>query len=325
MGHLSRSSGRCSSRERACVGAELIHVELFGVEPAAESGQREREVAPELLPEAQGREVHQRLEEVAARVVQRAVSFEVRVRQRPRLFDPVLGALVRERDIGLAGFQPDLREELSDSRLRDVAPAVLAEERAGDVVVEGRRRPSDLQAVLLAPEAPALDAGDDLVHGRPASRDDVDDAAEGIAAEQRGRAADHFQALDVVERQEVEVDFLHRRLVDPHAIDEDAQPLRFARDRCGPEATEREVHLPRIALLIVRRHAGQTCQRFLERHGAGGAEPIARHDIDRRRNARERQGRARQARRRGDAQLGQPCRVFFRPLGRRRRPLRVRR
>ena len=315
VAQLGRAARRRGRGERARVGAGLVDVELLGVEPPSEPHQREREAGAELLAEARGRDVHVRLEEVAARVIQRAVAPEIRERQRARLLDPVLRALERQAGVRAAGLEAELREELFDPRRRDVSPAVLPEEGAADVVVEGRRRAAHSEAVLLAPEAAALHLRHDLVRRRsPTARDDVDGAAEGVAAEHRCRTADHLDPLDVVERQQVVVDLFDSRLVHAHAVDEDAQALRLTADGGGSEAAERQIHLPRVPLLVAQGHARQARERFLERHGPAAAEPIGRDDVDGGRNAREWQPRARQARGRSDAQLRQARRVVLRSL-----------
>src|SRR5205814_1334876 len=96
----------------------------------------------------------------------------------------ILGALVGERDVGVAVVQAELGEELAQAHARLLAPAVLLEERAADVVVERSGGPAQAQPVLLTPEAAGLDLRRELARFRAAPRDDVDGAPQRVASEQ---------------------------------------------------------------------------------------------------------------------------------------------
>src|SRR5437764_982014 len=138
---------------------------------------------------------------------------------------------------------------------REVAVAVVARVGERERPVEGARCASETKAQVLTAEAPGRDLGDDLARLPPPPRDHVDRAAERVAPEEDGRAADHLDPLHVLERDQVEVHLLHRRLVEPHAVEEDAEALRQSRHRRRAESSEREVRLEAVPLLVLERGA----------------------------------------------------------------------
>src|SRR5207302_5650840 len=172
-----------------------------------------------------------------------AVLAQLALGQRARLLDAVLRTLVRQRQVRAPVPQPDPREEPPHAARRGVAPALFGEERPGDVVVERPLGATEPQTILLPAEATPLGLRHDLTHLGTAPGDDVEDSAERVAAENGAGAAKQLDAFDVVERQQIEVDLLHGRLVHPYAVHEHADPLRRAGDRGALKAADREVHL----------------------------------------------------------------------------------
>src|SRR5262245_24901013 len=120
--------------------------------------------------------------------------------QRARLLDAVLRALVGQRQIRAAQPKAEPRKELSEAARRRVAPAVFGEVRARDVVIERALGTADSQAILLEAEASPTGLGHDLADLRPASRHDVQHAAERVSAEDGAGTPDQLDALDVVQR-----------------------------------------------------------------------------------------------------------------------------
>src|SRR5204862_6908092 len=98
-------------RERARVRGGEVDVELLGVQRARESGGGEGPALVQVLLQVDGDRVHQRLEKVAAREVARAVLVQLARRQRARLLDVVLRALVRDGEGGPPAPQTDARDQ----------------------------------------------------------------------------------------------------------------------------------------------------------------------------------------------------------------------
>ena len=98
----------------------------------------------------------------------------------------------------------------------------------------------------------------------PARGDEIDRAAERVAAEQRAVAREDLDAVDVVHRQQVEVDLRGLGLVHPHAVEEDRHALRQADDRRRVEAAAGEVELVGAAEIVVGREAGHALDRVRE-------------------------------------------------------------
>src|SRR5438132_2140993 len=106
----------------------------------------------------------------------------------------------------------ELRKHVAETRLGLLAPAILVEVRAGGVVIDAASGASDVQSIFLPAEASALSLGDGVDPRRSALRDQVDRAAERVPPEDRPGPAVDLDAFDVVERDQVEIDLLRRRL-----------------------------------------------------------------------------------------------------------------
>src|SRR5207245_831167 len=80
----------------------------------------------------------------------------------------------------------------------------------------------------------------------------------------------------LVERQQIEVDFLRRRLVHAHAVHEHAHALGNTGDRCRLKATQADTHLVGVALLVADGRAGKPFERLRRGRRGGGARKVSR-------------------------------------------------
>src|SRR5439155_822856 len=149
----------------------------------------------------------------------------------------------------------------------EVSEAVLERLGEREGVVQRSRRATEAETVVAAAEAPGGDLGDDLADLLASARDQVDRPAESVPTEEDRGAPDHVHALDVLERDQIEVHLLHGGLVEADAVEEDAEPRRQAGDRRDRESPEREVRLEPVSLLALERNARQTLEGLRQHRG----------------------------------------------------------
>jgi hypothetical protein len=178
-----------------------------------------------------------------------------------------------------------------------------------DVVVERPGFAAYAEPVVLAAEAAGLYLGDDLAGRLAPPRDDVDGRAQSVAAEEHRGPADHLDTLHVLEGNEIEIELLHRGLVEPHPVEEHADALGEAGHRRGREAAEREGRLEGRTLLVLQRDAGLALEEIRQDCGPARADlaPLeevhgARHPLPRHR-LRQRPRRRDDHRRERDGRL----------------------
>ena len=121
--------------------------------------------------------------------------------------------------------------------------------------IAGRRRPS--------PERPRRNFGVAARRREAVFHLQHHRAAQGVKTEHR-IGADHRQALDRRVGQQIPIDRFAERLVDPHPVLVNRQPLRRPQHRRGDEAAIGDIRLKRIVLIVVDGDAGQAV-----RQGAG--------------------------------------------------------
>src|SRR5207247_933920 len=167
----------------------------------------------DLLRHVQRGEIQEWLEEIAAREVLRAIAAELAERQGPGLLDAVLRLLERDRQVGIAVSPSALREDLAEPNGRLITPAVLCDQAARDVVVERRHGAAEPEPKFPVAETSTFHLRHELAALLTSPRDDVERAAERVPAEERGRPANDLDPLDVVERDQIEVDLFDGRLV----------------------------------------------------------------------------------------------------------------
>ena len=156
------------------------------------------------------------------------------------------------------GLPRQVAEHLRDAGRREVAPAVLLEppgrREVGDAAAE---TPAAFQLRPLPPERAGGDA-----RGVSGVREaglglERQRAAERVEAEERIRPRHQHHAGHGVGGQRVPVHRVAERLVHPHAVLVDGQPLRQAQQRRRGEAPELHVRLERAGLRLVQVHAGE--------------------------------------------------------------------
>ena len=91
---------------------------------------------------------------------------------------------------------------------------------AGNVTLAARRAVASPRKLDRA-RCRAVSAGSDEVHR----------AAQRVPAEERAVAREDLDPVDVVHGKEIEIDLRGLRLVHPHTVEEDGDPLREADDR----------------------------------------------------------------------------------------------
>src|SRR5207253_6346180 len=104
---LDDAAGRDGVAKGPRVGADQVDVELLGVERAGEAVHAEARPRPQLLLRVEGDQVEERREEIAGREVLPPVALQLADGKRPRLLEAVLGALERERHVGVARSEPE--------------------------------------------------------------------------------------------------------------------------------------------------------------------------------------------------------------------------
>ena len=109
--------------------------------------------------------------------------------------------------------------------MRGFTPAVLPGLGARKVVVERRLRAGKLQLVLLLAIASYGDLGGERAVRVPTSGGEVDDPCQRVPPEHNRRSPDYLDPVEILVRQQVEIEFLRGRLVDPDAVEKHAQPL----------------------------------------------------------------------------------------------------
>ena len=287
IAELARQSRGPEVGKAAAVRLRDVGVELLDLIAAVEGVGLNRQLRRQEARIASDNKMKQRRKEVPAREVDLAqipAAGELRGHragepgrgQRARLLDGVRGEEIGDPDVALLIAVPQLAVQLRQARARDVAPAVRAEIAARNVVVEGPDHPPGLSPGLPPAEAASgqLDLG--LAARATAARDYVQRAGEGVSTEGTGGSADHLDPLDVVQRDQVEVDLCGVGLVHPHPINEDADALGQTNHRRDGEAAERDVRLIRRAQLVVGVDAGQAAQRVRNRENAGRTDLVVR-------------------------------------------------
>ena len=144
-----------------------------------------------------------------------------------------------------------------------VPPAIFPRIRPCDVVVDRSLGAANLRPVLLQAEASPRELGHDREGRAPTPRDDVQCSPQRVPPIEDRGSADDLDALEVVEWDEVEVDFFDRRLIDPHPVEKHADALRNTRHRRHLKPADREIWLGGVALLVVQSDAWQSCQILL--------------------------------------------------------------
>jgi hypothetical protein len=206
--------------------------------------------------------------------------LEQREGHRAGLLEPVALGLVGDGQVGGLPPEPQLPED-PRALPSPLDPVALLGEAAGrQVAVERPEGPGHAGVGLAVPPAGGLQLSLGLQVVAAAAGDDVDGASEGVAPEDRARAADDLDALDLGQRDEIEVDLLRGRLVEPHPVEEDADPLRQPGDRADHEAPHAQVLLEPVPLLVAEVDAGELQQHLLHRPGAAALQLLALHGPD---------------------------------------------
>ncbi len=134
------------------------------------------------------------------------------------MLDRVAGELVGDPEIASPIPPAQLGEQLREPRPRNLAPALGAEVAPRTVEIEGTESAGRLTPGLERLEAAAGQLELGLAALAAATRDDVDGAGQGVAAERSDRSADHVDSFDVVQWDEVEVHLRRVRLVHSHTV-----------------------------------------------------------------------------------------------------------
>ena len=167
-----------------------------------------------------------------------------------------VGVGERQVDAHGAAFAPEPRigEEPVQLRRRGVAPAVLAVALEGEERVEAPGLAARAQGRAQPPEGAAGLRNLEAPEARPVMGAQDQRAAEGVEAEGGVRVAE----LDPRDRhfgEQVRLDDVAERVVDPHPVEEGGDADALAEQRAGDEAAVGEVLLVGVVLDVDRRGA----------------------------------------------------------------------
>ena len=127
---------------------------------------------------------------------------------------------------------------------RPVPVAVLVGGAGEEEAVDAVRDPARAQATGAVAEGAAVRRRVEHRRRLAAPRGERERAGERVLAEERRRPTHELRLRDGLDRDEVEVHLLRVGLVDAHAVEEDADPLRDADDGREGEAPNVERRLP---------------------------------------------------------------------------------
>ena len=174
----------------------------------------------------------------------------------------------------------DLDEGSRQAGTGEISIPVLHDLVERDVIVERPGLTARAQPILLAAEASAGKLWNDLPDLLPAPRDDVDRPAQRVPPEEHGWPTDHLHPLGVLKRNQVEVDLLDGRLVDPDPVQKHAEPLGKASDGRNRESPQREIRLKWVALLVLKCHARESLESVRQDRRADRLDLGIRQDLD---------------------------------------------
>src|SRR5260370_191890 len=157
-----------------------------------------------------------------------------------------MGGCDVEGELGPRVTPADVGEHVLDVGRLQVAPTVLVEGAARDIRRNGFAATSELELPLDMAERTAGDGGFDALEAESVLQPDVERAAKSIEAED-GIGALEIYLVDRDVRDEVPVDGIAERLIEPHAVDVDGQSLRRTLQWRRCEATVKQSRLERIA------------------------------------------------------------------------------
>jgi hypothetical protein len=170
--------------------------------------------------------------EIAGRQVRVGMVREDRLRERSSGLRPVARVEPLEPDTAGGSQLAKVDESLISLLAGILPPPVLAVVVAPDVPVHAVvRHARDVRLAARRAEASAGKLDRTRRRSAAARGDEVDGAAQRIAPEQRSVARQNLDALDVVHRQQVEIDLRRLRLIHPDTIEKHGQALRQAHDR----------------------------------------------------------------------------------------------
>ena len=290
----ARLVNRLVERVYVDVGVERVRVEVAIVDVARP---RERRAGAVLRGDVDERPM-------IVRLVRRRVDAGVVLLDEPLILQAVSrerGVRVRQRDlqVGLRIVPADVAEQLADGGRRVDAPAVLGEQVAREVPVQAAGVRAAVRELDRAPRVAAVDRLD-AGAGIAASvlRADRERAAQRVEPEERIRSRHQRDLRDRHSRNQIPAHDVAERLVQPHAVHIDREPLLRAEQRRRGVAAVVDVGLKRVALHFVHVHAGEApVQEVGEVERAAGLDVAPDRRLNRRGNVGEEKVYSRQRRR----------------------------